>query len=436
MRKALILLVFVCVALAGAGSAWATLIQEDFDGFTAGPGVPTGWFDASKQPASGWEVVDLGGNKVLRGISVAAPPQADAIAGPSSATGWFVENFEMQVSMLIESGDGGGVAMGQFDGVSYTGNSYYILVSAAAGAVGLYEEGLSAGSNTLRERFAPDVTVNYGQWYDLRMVSTGTTFQVWFRPSSTQPWDASQKIIDVPQDLLHPGHKSYVEGWAACWASDGDGSRPASTTLFDDFRFEALPFPAAEDFSDDFENAAFSLANWSQHWCVLDFPTLGGSQVARITTGPDTGGIGVGQAKQYYAHNFVVHTSVYVDESFCGQALGVLWGWKGGPEDSAVEISRQPASTVPAVADDNFDDGVLDQILWEVLGTQAATIEERDGKIIVTFRSEETGALMAAGISTKFLFTGPFDVQVDYQLLNWPPANGFRAGMIDRKSVV
>jgi len=383
MKRALILLLLVGVVIVAAGSAWATLIQEDFEGFTAGPGVPTGWFDASKVPTATWEVATVGTNKVLRGIAASCPPQGDAISGPVGLNGWFVENFEMQVSLRIESGTGGGIAIGQFDGTQYVGNSYFMIVAVPDSTVRLYEEGLSAGTEPplATVHCAPGV-INYGEWYDVRLVSTGTTFQVWFRPSSTDPWQDSQKIIDVPQDVRHYGHKSYVEGLAGFWASDDDEFPGLpSTVLFDNFRFEALPFPAAEDFSDDFENAAFSLANWSQHWCTLDFPTDGGSQVAGVTTADRSAGIGLGLAKQYYTHNFVLRTSMKVDAAFSG---GIAWGWEGtatGDSDFHIEAWRSGGTIFVDFDEEQNSTGGADetQLAWytepEQAGVEWYTIE-------------------------------------------------------------
>jgi len=342
MTRALILVAFVTVVLAFAQAAQAMLIQDNFESYATGAGVPPGWVDASKAPSATWEIAQVGGNKALKGASGPISPESDAIAGPATATGWYVENFKMEVSFNVLSGDGGGVGMGQLYGATYTGNSYYIGLSVPFSMIGLYEEGLSAGTREMQVVTLPSGVLNYGQWYDLRMVSTGTTFQVWFRPHTTDPWQESQKIIEVPQDLAHPGHKSYVDGVAACWVSEGDGdpARGASTMLFDDFRLEAAPFPAAEEYSDEFADATRSLANWSQHWCTLDFPTVDGSQVARFTTAAHTGGIGLGLAKQYYTHNFVLRTSMCVDTSFSG---GVIWGWEGtgtADTDFHIEVER------------------------------------------------------------------------------------------------
>ena len=364
MKTGLAIVMLVCIAFAAAGAAQATLIQEGFEGYSVGPGVPPGWFEGYVDgPGATWEIMNLDGNHVLKGVSGHFEVGGGSGAsGPNSGTGWFVENFDMQVSLMIESGDGGGIAIGQFDGTTYAGNAYYVEISVPACGIGLYEEGLSAGTDPLGVVYFPPGTISYGVWYDLRMVSTGTTFQVWFRPHSTTLWQDSEKIIEAPQDLLHPGHKSYVDGVVGCWTQRWHGP---SIVLFDDFRLQAAPFPAAEDFSDDFENDVFSLANWSQHWCALDFPTLDGSQVARITTAR-TGGIGLGLAKQYYTHNLTLRTSMYVDATFSG---GVGWGWEGTETtdtDFHIEVKRIGGNiTVDFDEEQNSTSGIDEtQLAW------------------------------------------------------------------------
>jgi len=299
------------------------LIQEDFEGYQVGPGAPPGWTEFHDRPGPTWEIVDIGGNKVLKGIS--GPPQHSdcGVTAPYHPTGRFVENFEMQVSLRVESGSGGGIGNGENYGRLIGPNYYAVEVSVPDSGVTLFEGVPWAPDNLLGVVYFPPGTINYGQWYDVRMVSTGTTFQVWFRPHSTQPWQAGDKIIDVPQDAAHPGHKTYLAGQAGCWTQNHNGP---STVLFDDFRLEAAPFPAAEEYADNFENPSRSLANWSQDWCTLDFPFVPPSRAARIVTGDRSGGITLGQGKQYYTHDFVLRTSMYVDDAFSG---GVGWGWEG-----------------------------------------------------------------------------------------------------------
>jgi len=233
-----------------------------------------------------------------------------------------VENSEIGVSMTVTAGSGGGIGIGQFDGNNYVGNAYYIELvvgNSTTGGVGLCEEGLSAPTRLLAERH---FAVSLNQSYDLRFVSTGTTFQVWFRQHSTAAWDEStEKIIEVAQDLLHPGHKSYVEGLAGCWAQNNPGP---STVLFDDFRLEAAPFPAATTYSDNFEDSASTLANMEALWCTPQFENLDGSQTVHLTAGAErVAALAVAHAAQYYTHNFTLRTAVRLDESFNG---GLGWG--------------------------------------------------------------------------------------------------------------
>jgi len=320
-------LVAVLVGLLVCGMAGATLIQDDFEDCTVGPGVPSDWRAGYTGPGCAWEIADTGGNKALKLTSGDPSDGGDAGAGPENYTGWYVENFDMQTSLCILSGSGGGLAIAQYEGQAYAGNSYFVEVNIGLCGVGLVEEGLSAGSNTMDVEYLPPGSVVYNQWYDLRMLSTGTTFQVWFRPHTIGPWQPLEMIMEVPQDLLHPGHKSYVDGLAGCYAQNGGGP---STVLFDDFVLDAAPFPAPLDKTDDFEDSASTLANWSQHWSTLAFPPMGGSQVVGVTATIRAGGIGLGLAKQYYTHQFVGGASMFIDTSTDG---GIVWGWEGTQTD-------------------------------------------------------------------------------------------------------
>ncbi|HUW62643.1 MAG TPA: PxKF domain-containing protein [Candidatus Bathyarchaeia archaeon] len=320
-------LVAILAVLLVCGMARATLIQDDFEDCTVGPGAPSDWREVYTGPGCAWEIVDTGGNKALKLTSGAPSGGGDAGAGPENYTGWYVENFEMQTSLCILSGRGGGLAIGQFDGQAYVGNSYFVEVAVDACGVDISEEGLSAGSNTMEAVYLPPGSVVYNQWYDLRMISTGTTFQVWFRPHTVGPWLPAEMIMEVPQDLLHPGHKSYVDGLAGCWAQNGGGP---STVLFDNVVLDAVPYPAPLDKTDDFEDSVLTEGSWSQHWSTLAFSPMGGSQVAGVTGTVRPGGIGLGLAKQYYTHNFVGGASMYVDTSTDG---GIVWGWEGTQTD-------------------------------------------------------------------------------------------------------
>jgi hypothetical protein len=151
--------------------------------------------------------------------------------------------------------------------------------------------------------------------------------------------------------------------------------------LFDNFYLEAMPFPASEDFSDDFEDSTYSLANWSQHWCTLDFPAVDGSQVGRITTTWRSAGIGLGLAKQYYTHNFVLRTSMKVDASFSG---GVAWGWEGtetADSDFHIEVRRIGGNVTLDFDEEQNSSGGADetQLAWyqepEQAGVYWYTIE-------------------------------------------------------------
>lgn len=337
-----IIVILIAMEIVGIGAANAALIQEDFESYIPGPGVPAGWFEGYHGPGATWEIVNLGGNQVAKAISGPRVGGGDASAGPDNGTGWYVENIDMQVSLNVLSGEGGGLGLGQFDGASYTGHSYYIEVSIPHSRILLYEAGTSL-NGTLGLVFLSPGSLNYGDWYDLRMKSTGTNFEIWFRPSSTAPWNSSEKIIDVPQDLLHPGHKTYVEALAGCWAQN-NGAGPSSV-LFDDLIVDAVPFPAATTFSDDFESALATGSNWAQIFSSVAFPLDGANQVVSITGTTGPGGLVADQGSAYYTHNFVLRTDVLLAaESGAG---GIFWGLEvgsGTSTDYHIAVSRDEAN--------------------------------------------------------------------------------------------
>ncbi len=75
-----------------------------------------------------------------------------------------------------------------------------------------------------------------------------------------------------------------------------------------------------------------------------------------------------------------------------------------------------------AQINDNFNDSFLDPRLWTVLVSppgQAGTVSEINQRLEITLGP----GLGSTGIASVCQFTGDFDVQVDYILLNWPATN-------------
>lgn len=78
---------------------------------------------------------------------------------------------------------------------------------------------------------------------------------------------------------------------------------------------------------------------------------------------------------------------------------------------------------------DNFNDNFLNPFLWEaeIMGT-GPTVRETNGRMEITFPADSSGDLLMAGVSGFFL-AGDFDAQVDFDLLEWPTANGFNVSI-------
>jgi hypothetical protein len=89
----------------------------------------------------------------------------------------------------------------------------------------------------------------------------------------------------------------------------------------------------------------------------------------------------------------------------------------------AVVIPRFPRS-------DNFDDGYTDPLQWSLSESGGTSIEETNGRIEIEVPSSASGSSFVASISSICNLTGDFDVQVDYELLEWPANAGVRMGLI------
>lgn len=81
---------------------------------------------------------------------------------------------------------------------------------------------------------------------------------------------------------------------------------------------------------------------------------------------------------------------------------------------------------------DNFEDGVPDRNIWGqsgfVTGT-GATVQEQNGRLEMAFAPDALAAgdnfkMIAGQYGTQCRFLGDFDVRVDFELLDWPSANG------------
>ncbi len=89
------------------------------------------------------------------------------------------------------------------------------------------------------------------------------------------------------------------------------------------------------------------------------------------------------------------------------------------------------ATAAETVMSDNFNDNYANSLLWSttnVVGT-GPSLSETNQKLEIYFPSFSNGSAFGAGYSSVCKLRGDFDVQVDYELLLWPFANGVRVGL-------
>lgn len=101
------------------------------------------------------------------------------------------------------------------------------------------------------------------------------------------------------------------------------------------------------------------------------------------------------------------------------------------PVDRATE-SRLEASSIPYPYRDDFSGGLGP--IWHTSGSgTGATLATSNGRLEVSIRADAAngppGGWIGAHIGTNCQLRGDFDVQVDYELIDWPAANGVSAFM-------
>lgn len=89
----------------------------------------------------------------------------------------------------------------------------------------------------------------------------------------------------------------------------------------------------------------------------------------------------------------------------------------------------QPQPAPPQVRiTDNFDDGVLDRAVWVRTASSGVTVEERNQRLEMTIApdalAEGDYKLISGTYGTHCRFLGDFDARVEFELLEWPEANG------------
>lgn len=97
-------------------------------------------------------------------------------------------------------------------------------------------------------------------------------------------------------------------------------------------------------------------------------------------------------------------------------------------------VTQNLVSLAQAVYTDDFNDNTMDTAHWRLMddgtGVSVAEVNQRLEVTIASTTKANPGARMfIAGYTSVCRIRGDFDMQVDYQLLDWPAANGIKVGL-------
>ncbi|MDH3269905.1 MAG: Ig-like domain-containing protein [Gemmatimonadota bacterium] len=104
----------------------------------------------------------------------------------------------------------------------------------------------------------------------------------------------------------------------------------------------------------------------------------------------------------------------------------------------ARDASGNQATSAPATVDvailhlplaDDFDDNATDSTQWTFVETGGGTAAELNARMEVTIPAALTASTPWGSAKTRCTVTGDFDVQVDYEVLDWPAQSGVRAAL-------
>jgi hypothetical protein len=115
----------------------------------------------------------------------------------------------------------------------------------------------------------------------------------------------------------------------------------------------------------------------------------------------------------------------------------VFFASSGGPNRISTlqpdGTGRADLSTIPkAPWSEDFGDGVVDSSLWHTISDSGGTIGEVNGRLEAFISHDADPSThnynqVDEHIGSQCTLDGDFDFQVDYELLEWPPHNGFFA---------
>jgi hypothetical protein len=106
-------------------------------------------------------------------------------------------------------------------------------------------------------------------------------------------------------------------------------------------------------------------------------------------------------------------------------------GTKGFFTFSDVQSNHTISATFsPLLVNDNFNDNSLNPSRWNATASGVGpSISESNQRLEITIPSFSSGNAFGANAGSIFKMRGDFDVQADYNLLDWPLVNGVRVGM-------
>lgn len=98
-----------------------------------------------------------------------------------------------------------------------------------------------------------------------------------------------------------------------------------------------------------------------------------------------------------------------------------------GSDDGTLYAIGASSDSSPAF--DDFDDNAYNSTIWDIIEYGGPYVNETDQHLVITIPADSSADTFYAGIVSKYALRGDFDIQVDYQLLTWPPDSGVRAGL-------
>ena len=93
-------------------------------------------------------------------------------------------------------------------------------------------------------------------------------------------------------------------------------------------------------------------------------------------------------------------------------------------------LSVAPAATAAPVVYDDFNDNATNWQRWSPGRIGGPTVAETNQRFEIAFPPDSSGDFIAGVYYGTCAFRGDYDVQVDYQLLDWPARNGVRMGLL------